>query len=316
MFRAGFGARMHGGARALLASLAVLASSCDDAASRTRTPESAAPIEVVDDAGRTVRLDAPAQRILSLVPAQTGILLDLGAGDRLIARTAFDVQPELAHLPSIGNALTPNLEWIAAQQPDLVISWADAQSRSVVARLSQLGIGAYASSVETIDDIERSVLRLGTLTGRTSAADSIVARMRAGLDSIRAQVAELERQDVFYVIGIEPTMAAGPNTFVDEAIAIAGGRNIFADAPGRWPLVSMEEIMSRDPDVIVLATAATSAAADSLRARLQTEPGWRDLRAVRAGRVFWADPYFFNRPAPTIAQGARALAGMLHGGVE
>jgi ABC-type Fe3+-hydroxamate transport system substrate-binding protein len=292
-----------------------LCAACRDAAPRAPASQPA-PIEVADDAGRTVRLNAPAERILSLVPAQTGILLELGVRERLIARTAFDVQPELAGLPSIGNALTPNLEWIAARQPDLVISWADAQSRSVVARLAQLGIAAYASSVESIDDIERSVQRLGALTGRTHAADSIVARMRARLDSVRGDVARYQRRGVLYVIGIDPTMAAGPHTFVDEAITIAGGDNVFADAAGRWPLVSMEEIVRRDPDVIVLATTPDRAAADALIARLRTDPGWRDLRAVQNGRVYWADPALFNRPAPSVADAARALALMLHGSGE
>lgn len=309
------GARVHGGARQALAVVvaAILLACSTDTRARTDDVHANGAVEVIDDAGRTVRLAAPAQRILSLVPAQTGILLDLGARDRLIARTTFDEQPELADLPSVGNALTPNIEWIAAQQPDLVISWADAQSRSVVARLSALGIGAYASSVESIADIGRSVQRLGTLIGRTATADSIVTAMYARLDSVRAAVAGRPPIDVLYLIGVDPPMAAGPGTFVHEAIGIAGGRNVFADAASRWPLVSMEEIVRRDPDVVVLATTPDSAAAAALRRRLQREPGWRDLRAVRTGRVHYADPAFFNRPAPTIADAARLLAVMLHG---
>lgn len=309
------GARVHGGARHALAigvAAVVLACSSDTRA-RVDDVHADGGVEVIDDAGRTVRLAAPAQRILSLVPAQTGILLDLGVRDRLIARTAFDEQPELAALPSVGNALTPNIEWIAAQQPDLVISWADAQSRSVVARLGALGIGAYASSVESIADIGRSVERLGTLTGRSTIADSIVTAMYARLDSVRAAVAGRVPVDVLYLIGVDPAMAAGPGSFVHEAIGIAGGRNVFEDAAARWPLVSMEEIVRRDPDAVVLATTPDSAAAAALRMRLQREPGWRDLRAVRTGRVHYADPAFFNRPAPTVSDAARILAVMLHG---
>lgn len=294
------------------------AAACDrgDAADRTPAPSNparpTAPIVVTDDAGRTVTLDRPATRIISLVPAQTDVLLSLGVGDRLIARTAFDTQPELAALPSTGNALTPNIEWVAARRPDLVVSWADAQSRSVVARLSELGIATYASAVETLADIEASVLRIGALTGRADAADSIVAAMRAERGAIERAVAGQPRPRVLYIIGLDPPMAAGPGTFVHEAVDIAGGANVFDDAGSRWPLVSMEEVVQRDPEVVVLGIAKTRAAADSVIDRLAGQPGWRELSAFRTGRVHWVDPNIFNRPSPSIVQAMRTLAGLFH----
>src|SRR5690606_10197674 len=224
--------------RALLLLLVASGAACDAPAARDDT---ASTIVAVDDAGDTLRLAAPAQRIVSTVPAQTQILLALGAGDRIIARTDFDTQPELAHLPSTGNGITPNVEWIAAQRPDLVISWADTQSRSVIARLSALGIPAYASAVETIDDILRSIERLGALTDRDAAADSIVHDIRQEMEAVARDVANRPRTRVMYVIGIEPLMVAGPRTFVDEALTIAGGDNVFGDTRARWPVVSIEE---------------------------------------------------------------------------
>ncbi len=104
--------------------VAAFTAACDAPAADDRV---ASAIVVVDDAGDTVRLAAPARRIVSLVPAQTEVLLALGVTDRIIARTDFDTQPAIRHLPSTGNGLMPNVEWIAAQRPDLVISWADAQ---------------------------------------------------------------------------------------------------------------------------------------------------------------------------------------------
>lgn len=294
--------------RALLLLLVASGAACDAPAARDDT---ASTIVAVDDAGDTLRLAAPAQRIVSTVPAQTQILLALGAGDRIIARTDFDTQPELAHLPSTGNGITPNVEWIAAQRPDLVISWADTQSRSVIARLSALGIPAYASAVETIDDILRSIERLGALTDRDAAADSIVHDIRQELEAVARDVANSPRTRVMYVIGIEPLMVAGPRTFVDEALTIAGGDNVFGDTRARWPVVSIEEVIRRDPEVIIVGLGRTAAEADSVTARLRTAPGWRELRAVREGRVHWADPYEFNRPSPTIGRSARRFAEML-----
>ena len=293
-----------------LALLTAFTAACDAPAADDVAPSA---IVVVDDVADTVRLAAPAQRVVSMVPAQTQILLSLGAGDRIIARTDFDTQLELADLPSTGNGLTPNVEWIASQQPDLVISWADAQSRSVVVRLSSLGIPAYASAVETVDDIIRSVERLGALTGTNAAADSIVRSIRAGMDSVERSVAGLPRPSVMYVIGLDPLMVAGPGTFVHEAITTAGGDNVFSDAGQRWPVVSIEEVIRRDPAVIIFGLGRTAAEADVAMERLSEQPGWRELSAVRAGRMHWADPYEFNRPSPGIARTTDQMAEMLNG---
>lgn len=297
--------------RFILAAFAVVtAAACEPPTARDIAPDA---IVVTDDVGDTLRLAAPAHRILSLVPAQTEILLALGTGERIIARTDFDTQPELEHLPSTGNGLTPNVEWIAAQRPDLVISWADAQSRSVVSRLSTLGIPAYASSVESIADIIQSVERLGMLTGRNAAADSIVRSIREELDAVERSVAGRTRQRVMYVIGLDPLMVAGPGTFVNEALTIAGGDNVFGDMRSHWPLVSTEEVIQRDPAVIIVGLGRTAAEADALIARLRIQPGWRELSAMRNGRVHWADPYQFNRPSPDIGRTARGFAGMMDG---
>ncbi len=165
-----------------------------------------------------------------------------------------------------------------------------------------------------IDDITGSIARLGALTGRNAAADSIVRALRDGLDTVARQVAGRARPRVLYVIGVEPLMVAGPGTFVHEALTIAGGDNVFADARQRWPAVSIEQVVQRDPDVIVLGTGRTAAEADSLIARMQQAPGWRELNAVRNGRVHWADPYEFNRPSPGLARTTARLAELLANG--
>lgn len=274
--------------------------------------EVASAIEVVDDAGRTVRLDAPARRILSLIPARTDLLLAIGAADRLIARTRYDDDPRLAHLPSLGDALTPSVEWIAAEQPDLVIAWPDTRSRDVVHRLIELGIPVYGSRVESLDDVNRAIGHVGQLLGLEARADSIAHAIRATHDRVRAAVARRDRPGVLYLIGLDPVMAAGPGTFIDELIGIAGGRNIFADAGALWPQISLEEIVRRDPALIVMAS--DDVAAGDLAERLAARAGWRDIAAVRTGRVYRVDPATFNRPGPSVGPAAAALARLLHPG--
>ncbi|HSJ06877.1 MAG TPA: helical backbone metal receptor [Longimicrobiales bacterium] len=268
-------------------------------------------IRVVDDIGRAVVLAAPARRVISLIPAQTEVILRLAGPDVLVARTRWDTDSALASLPSVGNALTPSVEWLAALRPDLVIAWPDAQSRDVVKRLDDVGIPVYASRVESVADVRTMIRRLGVLLGRTSAADSLDGAISAELESVRRLVAGRPERSVLYLLNAEPPMAAGPGTYVDELIRMAGGRNVFDDLRQLWPQVALEEIIARQPDVIIR---PSDRALDDPLAGLAGRPGWRELDAVRHGRVHAVDPDLYNRPGPRVGAAAHGLAQRIHAG--
>ena len=244
-----------------------------------------------------------------MIPAQTEIVAVLAGVDAVIARTQWDEDPRLAHLPSIGNALTPSVEWLAAQRPDLVIAWPDAQSRDVVKRLSDIGIPVYASGVESVAQIRAMIERLGVLLGHGARADSLVRALDDSLAAVRTDVAHLPVQRVMYLLSADPPMIAGPGTFVDDLITIAGGANVFADVRQLWPQISLEEIVRRQPDVII--RPSDRPLADPL-AGLAGRPGWRDLHAVQRARVHVVDPDRYNRPGATVGTAARGLAERIH----
>jgi iron complex transport system substrate-binding protein len=289
--------------------LALALTACTaDGPERSQAPA----IEVVDDAGRTVRLAAPARRVVPLIPGRTDVILALRAEDRLVARTRYDEDPRIAHLPSLGDALTPSVEWLALQEPDLVIAWPDRQSRSVVTRLEELGIPVYSSGVESIAGARSSILDIGKLLGLSGRADSIVNRLDTVLDSVRSAHETGSHPSVLYLIGLDPPQAAGPGTFIDEMVRLAGGVNVLADASALWPSVSVEDMLARQPDVIIISTATESPrrVLDNLRVR----PGWRTLAAVREDRVYLVDPGRMNRPGPALIEAVRLLAEAIHGG--
>jgi len=271
----------------------------------------AAAPRVVDDAGRAVGLARPARRVVSLIPAVTEWILALGAADRLAARTTYDTQAALAHLPAVGDGLTPSLEAIVARAPDLVIAWPDARGRAVVARLRALGVPVYAARVETVGDAARTARRVGRLLDLAPRADSLAAALDSALAAVRRSACPpgCRRPRVLYLVSVDPPFAAGPGNFIHELIEAAGGENAAADAPARWPQLSLEAILRRPPDVLLIADAA---APPDLPRWLRERPGWRELPAVRAGRVALLDPGLFNRPGPRLALAARTLAAILH----
>lgn len=301
--------------RAGLALLFVLAG-CDGAAGDRRAgsgddapdPSDAPAIALTDPTGRQVALSGPAHRVVSMMPAVTEWVIAMGAADRLVARTDFDHHPAIDTLPSIGGGLTPSIEWLAARSPDLVIAWPDAPSRSIVARLEQVGIPVYAAPVESIAEAMEVARDVGTLLGKAAVAERRIEEVRAGLDAVRRAVAGRDSPRILYLIGLDPLMAAGPGTFVDELITVAGGRNVLHDLETRWPQLSLEEVVRRAPEVIIVG----SIRAGNPAALLADRPGWREVPAVRAGAVHAVDPDMMNRPGPGMADTAARLAELIH----
>ena len=293
-----------------IAALLIGAVGCDADSPRPASSDAASDgrISVVDDAGRSIALDAPAGRVVSLVPSVTDVVLALGLESRLIARTDYDADPRLAALPSVGPGLTPNLEWLTAQAPDLVIAWRDVEGRALVDRLARLGIPVYSSRLEDVRTALGTITRIGVLLGAEARADSLRTAIEARLDSLRSASGGGTRPRVLYIVGGDPPYAPGTGTFVHELIEIAGGTNLLADLGDGWHSVAPEEIVRRDPDVIVIPVHAGEAGAAATLAR---RPGWRDLRAVRDGRVHEVDGELFGRPGPRIGEAATALASLM-----
>jgi len=155
----------------------------------TRPPPSAR-LRLIDDAGVVVGLPGPARRIVSLIPASTELLFALGAGDRLVGRTTWcDYPPEAARIPSVGDGLNPNVEAVVARQPDLVVLYQSPSNHGAAERFRGLGLATIEVALNRIADFERAARILGRATGHEPAADSLIRRVRAGLDSATMRAA-------------------------------------------------------------------------------------------------------------------------------
>jgi iron complex transport system substrate-binding protein len=301
-------ARVAGIASIVLATLVVMAGCTATGEPDERPADSA--ISVTDDAGRELRLPAPARRIVSLLPAGTETVTALGAVDLLVGRTRYDDAPEVSHLPSVGGGLDPSMEALAALAPDLVLLFETAGGSPLRAHLERMGVPVFGIATQDTSDVLRNIERIGTLIGRPDAADSLAAEIRRRLALVRERSRSGTPPRVLYVAGIDPPIIAGPSTFVMELVGVAGGAPVDAAtrASGLWPQLSFEELVRQSPDVVMLPVGADP---ERAVARLRAAPGWRELDAVRAGRIVTVDADLSNRPGPAIAESAERMAEAL-----
>lgn len=278
--------------------------------SASTSPSSA--VQVTDDAGQTVRLERPAARIVSLIPSATDLLVAMGARAQLAGRTDYDRDSALAALPSVGGGLDPSIEALVALRPDLVISFETQGDAALRTQLRGLGIPVYGLAAQDTADVFRALGNLGTLAGRRPGADSVATAIRGELEAVRRSVAGRPAPTVINVAWVDPPMIAGPTTFLSELVRVAGGRPAFEDLKQEWPQVSVEEIVSRKPQVVIIpGGAGAEFSADALRAA----PGWRELAASPGTRVAEVPVAVINRPGPRLGEAARALRDAIHPGL-
>ena len=266
-------------------------------------------LELVDDLGHSHTIGSPPTRVVSLIPSMTELVMTLGAADRLVGRTDFDEDARLAALPSVGGGLDPSLEALVALEPDLVIAWPSGD-QALATHLGNMGIPMYAAEIQSLGDLRRHADQLGHLLETTRAADMFLRGLDSSLAQLDSITIGLDRPAVLYVVWHDPPMTAGPGSFLDELITLAGGRNVFGDAAIDWPQISMEEILRRDPDALVLPV--KDVRDTTAIAWVYQTVGWKDLRAVRDGRLLLVDTDLFNRPGPNVVLAATQLARLLH----
>jgi iron complex transport system substrate-binding protein len=245
------------------------------------------------------------------VPSLNELIIAVGAGEHLVARTDFDSHPDILDLPSVGGGLDPNLETILSLGVGVILTPGGRDAGALGTRLEELGLEVHALPTNTVADLYGAIAELGRMFEVAATADSLTGSMKREIEEIRGRVAGRELVSVMYVVGADPPMTTGSGTFIHDLIRIAGGRNAFADVGAGWPSVSFEAIVNRDPDFLVWPRGAYNTVEVE---NLGTTPGWRDVPAVRDGRVLFVDGNLFTRPGPGFPEAARILASAFHPG--
>src|SRR5439155_1236911 len=229
-------------------------------------------VAVTDDAGRRVTLAAPARRIVSLLPSFTELLFAIGAGDRLVGRTTWcDYPPGALAVPSVGDAMPPSVEAVAARRPDLVVLYRAGPNLTAAEQLERLGIRTVLLDLNLLEQLGPAARRLGVLTGHARAADSLAHV----LDSLASQPPASSTRSLAFIVWDNPPIVIGAGSYLDRLAAQAGARNVFHDVGAPSAQVSIETIAARDPDFVALLSDS------AVPPRFAMRPEWR---VVRAGR--------------------------------
>jgi iron complex transport system substrate-binding protein len=272
----------------------------------TATP--VAPITVMDDVGNTVTLNSEPQRIISLAPANTEILYALGLGDRVVGVTEYcNYPPEAAEKPKVGGFSDVDLEQVVGLEPDLVLA-TSLHTSEVVPALQERGVPVFVVDPQTVLGVLETIRTIGHITGKDQAAGALTSQMQEGINAVQETIKDAPRPRVFWELGPE-LYTAGPGSFLNDLIVMAGGENVAADAESPWPQLSLEAIVLKDPAIVVLADHNYGETAETVTLR----PGWGNITAVREGRIVeLTDDDIFSRPGPRIVEGLEFLAQAFH----
>ncbi len=269
--------------------------------------------------GLALALAAPPQRIVSTAPSITEMLYALGLGDRVVGVTTFcHYPPEVARKPKIGTYLRPDVEMILSLRPDVVLAEKSMLRQAIT--LPSLRLNVVEVDDATVAGILNSIQQIGRLCGVDRRAGALCHSIRGRLEAVRKRTAGLPRRRVLFVVGrtpgrVEDLIVAGKASYLNEVLEIAGGRNLVWDAAVPYAKVSVEEILARNPEVIIdmgeraKTTGVTEAQKKSVVALWGRYP---HLAAVKQRRVYAVASDAFVVPGPRVTEAAAEFLKLIH----
>jgi len=264
--------------------------------------------EVVDEAGRRVRLPLRINRIVSLAPNLTEIVYAVGAGDRLVGDTEYcDYPPEAKNVRKIGDTMHPSIERIIALEPQIVLVSTASQLEVFAKQLDEQKIAVYVTNPRSLDEVFSSIATLGDLFGEHDQAAKLVGDLRRRSQMVENAVKQAKPVTVFYQVSGEPLYTIGRDAYLTDLVMRAGGISVTADVPGAFPRFSDEAALAARPEAIILPSGGSMGTANSTpAAALKNSP------AVLSNRVYKINDDHLSRPGPRLVDGLEEMAMSLH----
>ena len=263
-----------------------------------------------DSLNREITLDRPPARIVSLAPSLTEILFYLGLGDQVAGVTKFSYYPpEAMQKPKVGSYIDLNVEKIISLSPDIVISTVDGNQPGVIELLEQAGIPVFVVNPRNVLKVIETVVDIGRLCGIPEKGDLLSRELKHRVERVQAKIQNREKPLVFLQINLRPIMTVNKNTFHQDLIHLAGGRNMARDEPITYPRISIEEVIRKKPDVIIISSMERGGGFEKMK---QEWLKWPSIPAVKNNRVYLIDSDLIDRPSPRIVDGLEAMARIIH----
>jgi ABC-type Fe3+-hydroxamate transport system substrate-binding protein len=262
---------------------------------------------LTDETGRTVVVPDHPHRVICLMPTVTDTVYALGAGGDVVAISDYTKYPAAAlNKPSVGDLIKPSIETIVSLHPDLVIGMQPKGPMEVTDQLERAGIPIFLVSPHGIAGILHSVESIGMALNRTPEADVLVHSLQQRVDAVRSRTRGMPAPRVFMPVWYDPVTTIGRNAFITEIIAAAGGRSVTDDLPTEWPQISMEVVLERAPDALLLVRGGKT----TLQV-LEGRPGWSSMAAIKQQRAYYVDDRI-NLASPVAIDALEDLAKQFH----
>ena len=271
------------------------------------TKEAAQRAPEADDFGDPIIVKSTPTRVVSLNPATTDLIFALGAGDRLVGRTHWDVYPaEAVKVPDLGSGIRPNVEAVLGARPDLVILYASNDNRAAASAFRTAGVNTLSLKIDHIADFHRAARTIGRLLGDSARGARVSDSVEKTLRRVRSETASLAKPTVFWHIWDAPLITIGHGSYMNELVEIAGGSNVYGDMSETSPTVSIEDVIKRDPKFIITGPEGA--------VKIAADPRWSHVPAVKSRHILVVDTAIVGRPSVRLGEAAVSLAKLFHPG--
>jgi iron complex transport system substrate-binding protein len=271
------------------------------------TKLTAYPLKVVDSYDRTVTIEKEPKRIITIAPNMAETVYALDKGEEMVGRSDYDDYPaQISKIPTVGQLTDPSLEKIVELKPDVVIA-STHFSKDVVKKLEDLNIKVIVLyGEENFDGVYTTITKVGEILNANEKATKLVEDMKKKVAEIVAKVKNASRPSVYYVVGFGKSgdYTAGKDTFIGNMLEMAGGKNAAGDETG-WKY-SIEKLVEKNPDILICSKDYDS------KKGIEATIGYKDLKAVKGGKLFEMDQNIVDRQGPRLAEGLEVMAKLIH----
>lgn len=257
--------------------------------------------KVVDAEGNKIQLKQKPKKIVSLIPSNTEILFVLGLGKEVKGVTAYDDYPKAAQKITKVVSTEVDTEKIIAMKPDLVLGHESSLNfqKDAYKQLEEAKIPLFVvKDAQTLQSAEKTIEQIGQLTGTTDKAKAVVQRMEKQKASLQTKAAKQKKQPTVWIEISNDLYTAGDNTFMNEMLDLAGGKNIVTKKG--YPKYNEEQVIKADPDVIITTY-------PNAKQEIAKRKAWKNIRAVKDGRIYSLDADELSRPGPRLIDGAEEI---------